>query len=141
MIYIGWFSFNVKNDGGDESWFRQGEFNLVVEATDPDDAYTKFKNRLLSDDYWDDSDLLEDVTEVYIDGITEFTKIPEKPVLINFTQSDSNEKGVVSIKCIAPCDIDQEKLESYGDINEGEGEDDSELKTRTPFVIINSPID
>lgn len=134
MIYIGWFNFDNKKESSENR--NDGNFSLIVNATNPKKAVEKFENRLLSDDNWcskkiGDEGIFSRTTNIYFESFAEFKKIPSKPVVLNYTQTSffkNNVSGFIS--CMVPCGIDEEEVCVY-----------QIEKTAKPFVIINSPID
>ena len=76
MLYIGKFLHMTNQQEAEESERRHGEFNLIVEAQNSQEAIEYFKERII--ELKENSDLFEGECSIYFAHLLELEKFPSK---------------------------------------------------------------
>lgn len=85
MIYLGSFSFMKTNvDLGDLGDVAHGYFTTIAEAEDVEDALMKFRDLIIK--LHKEEDILDGVTEIFLDTCIECISIPESGFLGHFLE-------------------------------------------------------
>ena len=105
MIYIGKFLYTNNQQLTEESDRRNGEFNLIVEAVDKQQAVEKFNERISR--ARETSELFEGRCLVYLLSLIELDRLPsDQAILFNYT-SVAGDPVMPFISCSAPdSDVD-----------------------------------
>ncbi|MCG6892650.1 MAG: hypothetical protein LJE65_03505 [Desulfobacteraceae bacterium] len=125
MNYLAHFSFYRQEED------RGGYFTMVVSAEEPDEAVERFEAEILR--LKKESDVFEDVTEVYIDDFIEIEKMPAQAVLTRM-ESEDPEGFTLSINLLT----EQEGFTVYGWCPEGkEDEYEEDENDVYPFLVFD----
>lgn len=125
MNYLAHFSFYRQDED------RGGYFTMVVSAEEPDEAVERFEAEILR--LKKESDVFEDVTEVYIDDFIEIEKMPAQAVLTRM-ESEDPEGFTLSINLLT----EQEGFTVYGWCPEGkEDEYEEDEHDVYPFLVFD----
>ena len=85
MIYLGYFSFLKPNvDAGVLGDDAFGYFTTVAEAEDVESALKKFCDLILK--LHEEEDILDEVTEIFLESCIECTSVPDSGFLAHFVQ-------------------------------------------------------
>lgn len=105
MIYIGKFLYTNNQQLTDETDRRNGEFNLIIEAEDKQQAVEKFNKRISK--ARETSQLFEGRCLVYLLSLIELDRLPsDQAILFNYT-SVAGDPIMPFISCSAPdSDVD-----------------------------------
>ena len=111
-LYLGCFYFD---EPGDRE--RTGSFQLVVEATSPEDAVDRCQRRLRG--LRETTTLFDDPVTIYIEGIIKLTGSFENGLLVNWESGDRPPPPDARITCMIPEQKDHKAIE-YGWRPDGE---------------------
>ena len=105
MIYIGKFLYTNNQQLAEETDRRNGEFNLIVEAEDKQQAVEKFNERISK--ARETSELFEGRCLVYLLSLIELDRLPnDQAIMFNYT-SVAGDPIMPFISCSAPdSDVD-----------------------------------
>jgi hypothetical protein len=121
MIYIGHFLVVTNQQAAEETERRHGDFSLIVESDNYQNAVDKFKERITS--YRETSDLFEGDCSVFFLQLLEFVEIPKDEAMMMSYKSYAGSPDLPFIGCSVPsgqeksCSIynwEEEKLEVDG---------------------------
>ena len=100
MIYIGKFLYTNNQQQAEEADRRNGEFNLIIEAEDKNQAVEKFNARISN--ARENSSLLEGRCKVYLLSLIELDRPPvNQAIMFNYT-SVAGDPIMPFISCSAP---------------------------------------
>ena len=100
MKFIGMFSHMTNQDKEAEEDRRHGEFSLIVEAPDPNQAIHMFKQRIL--DYRNTKQFFDGVCKIFLLQLVEFDEFPKAgAAMLNF-KSIAGDPMMPFIGCIVP---------------------------------------
>lgn len=100
MIYIGKFLYTNNQQLAEETDRRNGEFNLIIEAEDKQQAIEKFNARIT--DAREASALFEGRCKVYLLSLIELDRPPKnQAIMFNYT-SVAGDPIMPFISCSAP---------------------------------------
>lgn len=95
MVYVGHFSFaedDADSSVGDEP--RHGYFTAVVEAKDVEDALEKFRTLIYR--LHCEEDILERISDVFLDACVECRAIPDSGFLAHLMEWSGRARGSIS---------------------------------------------
>ncbi|MGD2036871.1 MAG: hypothetical protein PVH28_03245 [Desulfobacterales bacterium] len=100
MLYIGKFLHMTNQQEAEESDRRHGEFNLIVQAPNSQDAIAYFKERII--DSRENSDLFEGDCSIYFVHLLELDEFPRKHAKMLYYKSVAGDPIMPYISCSAP---------------------------------------
>ncbi len=102
MIFIGNFLYLNCREQTEESDRRHGEFNMVVEADNDQEAVSMFKQRIL--EFRERKDFFQGKCSIYFTQLLEFEGFPKnKAMMLNF-KSITGDPVMPYIGCSLPSD-------------------------------------
>jgi hypothetical protein len=102
MIYIGEFFHLTNQEEIEENERRHGEFNLIIEADDPQNAVNRFRNRII--EFRQKSDFFTGDCKIYFVRLMEFENFPQvKALMLNY-KSTAGDPAMPFIGCTLPSD-------------------------------------
>ena len=103
MIYIGSFLHVTNQEEGRAEDRRHGEFSLIVEAADPEEAVHKFREKIAA--YRITRDFFEGDCDIFFSQLLEFRNLPRKePVMFNY-HSFAGDPIMPYISCSLPSEV------------------------------------
>lgn len=100
MVYIGKFLYTNNQQLSDEADRRNGEFNLIIEAEDQQQAIEKFNARITAGR--ENSSLFEGRCKIYLLSLIELDRVPQNnAIMFNYT-SVAGDPIMPFISCSAP---------------------------------------
>jgi hypothetical protein len=132
MIYIGNFLHITNQEEKEEQNRRHGNFNLIVEANNYEEAMEKFKTQILK--LRSNSDFFKGKCVLFFTQLFEFDKIPKKEAMMLNYKSVAGDPVMPFIGCSLPTNrSDRCKIYNWQEnIPEIEG------KNATVFMEFNS---
>jgi hypothetical protein len=100
MLYIGKFLHMTNQQHTEESERRHGEFNLIVQAKNSQEAVEYFKERII--DSRENSDLFEGDCAIYLTHLLEMEKFPSERAKMLYYKSVAGDPVMPYISCSAP---------------------------------------
>jgi hypothetical protein len=100
MLYIGKFLHMTNQQRTEESERRHGEFNLIVQAQNSQEAVEYFKERII--DSRENSDLFEGECSVYLAHLLELEAFPSERAKMLYYKSVAGDPIMPYISCSAP---------------------------------------
>ena len=100
MLYIGKFLHMTNQQRTEESERRHGEFNLIVQAKNSQEAIEYFKERLI--DSRENSDLFEGDCAIYLVHLLEMEEFPSERAKMLYYKSVAGDPIMPYISCSAP---------------------------------------
>ncbi len=100
MIYIAKFLHATNQQKDKEANRRHGEFNLIIEAADQNNAIDKFKERLAQ--YRETTDLFEGDCFIYMVHLLELEEFPRDHARMLYYKSIAGDPVMPYISCSAP---------------------------------------
>ncbi len=100
MLYIGKFLHMTNQQSTDESERRHGEFNLIVQAQNSQEAIEYFKERII--DSRENSDLFEGECAIYIAHLLELEEFPSDRAKMLYYKSIAGDPVMPYISCSTP---------------------------------------
>lgn len=100
MIYIGNFLHITNQEEKEEQNRRHGNFNLIVEANNYEEAMEKFKTQILK--LRSNSDFFEGKCVLFFTQLFEFDKIPQKEAMMLNYKSVAGDPVMPFIGCSLP---------------------------------------
>jgi hypothetical protein len=100
MLYIGKFLHMTNQQQTEESERRHGEFNLIVEAQNSQEAIEYFKARII--DSRENSDLFEGDCVIYLAHLLEMKEFPSERAKMLYYKSVAGDPIMPYISCSAP---------------------------------------
>jgi hypothetical protein len=100
MLYIGKFLHMTNQQHTEESERRHGEFNLIVQAKNSQEAAEYFKERII--DSRENSDLFEGDCAIYLTHLLEMEKFPSERAKMLYYKSVAGDPVMPYISCSAP---------------------------------------
>ena len=100
MLYIGKFLHMTNQQSTEESERRHGEFNLIVQAQNSQEAVAYFKARIT--DSRENSDLFEGDCSIYFVHLLELEKFPSERAQMLYYKSIAGDPVMPYISCSAP---------------------------------------
>ena len=100
MLYIGKFLHMTNQQSTEESERRHGEFNLIVQAQNSQEAIEYFKERII--DSRENSDLFEGECAIYISHLLEMEEFPSDRAKMLYYKSIAGDPIMPYISCSAP---------------------------------------
>jgi hypothetical protein len=100
MLYIGKFLHMTNQQRTEESERRHGEFNLIVQAQNSQEALEYFKERII--DSRENSDLFEGECSVYLAHLLELEAFPSERAKMLYYKSVAGDPIMPYISCSAP---------------------------------------
>jgi hypothetical protein len=100
MLYIGKFLHMTNQQEEEESERRHGEFNLIVEAQNNQEAIEYFKERIIESR--ENSDLFEGECSIYFSHLLELEEFPSKRAKMLYYKSIAGDPIMPYISCSAP---------------------------------------
>ena len=100
MLYIGKFLHMTNQQSTEESERRHGEFNLIVQAQNSQEAIEHFKTRII--DSRENSDLFEGECTIYIAHLLEMEEFPSERAKMLYYKSIAGDPIMPYISCSAP---------------------------------------
>jgi len=101
MKFIGLFSHMTHQEQAAESDRRHGEFSLIVEAENPDQAVRMFRDRIL--DYRTHRQFFEGACTIYLNQLLEFDVFPKAAAMLTY-KSIAGDPIMPFISCTVPTD-------------------------------------
>ena len=102
MIFIGKFFYLTNQQEIEEQERRHGEFDLIVEAQEGEDAFMKFKQRI--DELRDKGDFFQGQTRIFFIQLLEFDRFPRHQALMLNLKSTAGDPLMPFIGCSIPSD-------------------------------------
>ncbi|MCB2169551.1 MAG: hypothetical protein KQI78_17985 [Deltaproteobacteria bacterium] len=102
MIFIGKFFYLTNQQEIEEQERRHGEFDLIVEAQEGEDAFMKFKQRI--GDLRDKGDFFQGQTRIFFIQLLEFDRFPRHQALMLNLKSTAGDPLMPFIGCSIPSD-------------------------------------
>jgi hypothetical protein len=102
MIFIGEFFHLTGQQEIEEVDRRHGEFNLIVEATNPETAIKLFKQRII--EFRRKSEFFEGDCKIYFIRLMEFQNFPNNRALMLNFKSTAGDPVMPFIGCTIPSD-------------------------------------
>lgn len=100
MIYIGSFLHVTNQEQGREEDRRHGEFSLIIEVSNPDEAVQKFREKIMA--FRMSRDFFEGDCDIFFSQLLEFRDLPRKePVMFNY-HSFAGDPIMPYISCSLP---------------------------------------
>ena len=128
VIYIGHFSFMEPSEHIDLGEAIYGYFTTIVEAEEAAEALSKFHDLLFK--LHEEEDILDGVSEVYLDSCIECISIPDSGFLAHFKEWFGSTTGNVSTSIRGA--IDEQAVAYFVGIEEANGAD--EECAEEPFI-------
>ena len=100
MLYIGKFLHMTNQQQTEESERRHGEFNLIVQAQNSQEAIEYFKARII--DSRENSDLFEGDCVIYLAHLLEMEEFPSERAKMLYYKSVAGDPVMPYISCSAP---------------------------------------
>jgi hypothetical protein len=100
MLYIGKFLHMTNQQKAEESERRHGEFNLIVEAQNSQEAIEYFKAHIIESR--DNSDLFEGECSIYLAHLLELEEFPSKRAKMLYYKSIAGDPIMPYISCSTP---------------------------------------
>ena len=100
MLYIGKFLHMTNQQHTEESERRHGEFNLIVQAKNSQEAIEYFKERII--DSRENSDLFEGDCVIYLAHLLEMEEFPSERAKMLYYKSVAGDPIMPYISCSAP---------------------------------------
>ena len=100
MLYIGKFLHMTNQQSTEEAERRHGEFNLIVQAQNSQEAIEHFKARI--NDSRENSDLFEGECTIYIAHLLEMEEFPSERAKMLYYKSIAGDPIMPYISCSAP---------------------------------------
>jgi hypothetical protein len=100
MLYIGKFLHMTNQQHTEESERRHGEFNLIVQAKNSQEAIEYFKKRII--DSRENSDLFEGDCAIYLAHLLEMEEFPSERAKMLYYKSVAGDPVMPYISCSAP---------------------------------------
>ena len=100
MLYIGKFLHMTNQQHAEESERRHGEFNLIVQAQNSQEAVEYFKERII--DSRENSDLFEGECVIYLAHLLEMEEFPSDRAKMLYYKSVAGDPIMPYISCSAP---------------------------------------
>ncbi|MEJ2221974.1 MAG: hypothetical protein P8X80_14305 [Desulfobacterales bacterium] len=100
MLFIGKFLHMTNQQSTEESQRRHGEFNLIVQAKNSQEAVEYFKERII--DSRENSDLFEGDCAIYIAHLLELEEFPRERAKMLYYKSVAGDPVMPYISCSAP---------------------------------------
>ena len=102
MIFIGKFYYLTNQQEIEEGDRRHGEFDLIVEAQEGEDAFMKFKQRI--GELRDKGDFFQGQTRIFFIQLLEFDRFPRHQALMLNLKSTAGDPLMPFIGCSIPSD-------------------------------------
>ena len=102
MIFIGKFFYLTNQQEIEEQERRHGEFDLIVEAQEGEDAFIKFKQRI--GELRDKGDFFQGQTRIFFIQLLEFDRFPRHQALMLNLKSTAGDPLMPFIGCSIPSD-------------------------------------
>jgi len=102
MIFIGKFFYLTNQQEIEEQERRHGEFDLIVEAQEGEDAFMKFKQRI--GELRDKGDFFQGQTRIFFIQLLEFDRFPRHQALMLNLKSTAGDPLMPFIGCSIPSD-------------------------------------
>ena len=102
MIFIGKFFYLTNQQEIEEQERRHGEFDLIVEAQEGEDAFLKFKQRI--GELRDKGDFFQGQTRIFFIQLLEFDRFPRHQALMLNLKSTAGDPLMPFIGCSIPSD-------------------------------------
>jgi hypothetical protein len=100
MLYIGKFLHMTNQQKAEESERRHGEFNLIVEAQNSQEAIEYFKAHIIESR--ENSDLFEGECSIYLAHLLELEEFPSKRAKMLYYKSIAGDPIMPYISCSTP---------------------------------------
>jgi hypothetical protein len=100
MLYIGKFLHVTNQQSTEESERRHGEFNLIVQAQNSQEAIEYFKERII--DSRENSALFEGDCAIYISHLLEMEEFPSERAKMLYYKSIAGDPVMPYISCSTP---------------------------------------
>jgi len=100
MLYIGKFLHVTNQQSTEESERRHGEFNLIVQAQNSQEAIEYFKERII--DSRENSALFEGNCAIYISHLLEMEEFPSERAKMLYYKSIAGDPVMPYISCSTP---------------------------------------
>ena len=100
MLYIGKFLHLTNQQSAEESERRHGEFNLIVQAKNSQEAIGHFKARII--DSRENSDLFEGDCAIYLAHLLEMEEFPSERAKMLYYKSVAGDPIMPYISCSTP---------------------------------------
>ena len=100
MLFIGKFLHMTNQQSTEESERRHGEFNLIVQAQNSQEAIEYFKERII--DSRENSDLFEGDCAIYISHLLEMEEFPSERAKMLYYKSVAGDPVMPYISCSTP---------------------------------------
>jgi hypothetical protein len=100
MLYIGKFLHMTNQQKAEESERRHGEFNLIVQAQNSQEAIEYFKERII--DSRENSDLFEGECSIYFAHLLELEEFPSERAKMLYYKSVAGDPIMPYISCSTP---------------------------------------
>lgn len=100
MLYIGKFLHMTNQQSTEEAERRHGEFNLIVQAQNSQEAIEYFKARII--DSRENSDLFEGECSIYMAHLLELEEFPSERAKMLYYKSIAGDPIMPYISCSAP---------------------------------------
>lgn len=97
MLYIGQFLHTTNQEEDFDLQRRHGEFSLILDAENNDDAIERFKDRIL--DMRNSSDYFDGDCVIYFVQLMEFDKFPNQEAMILSYKSYAGDPRLPYISC------------------------------------------
>ena len=102
MIFIGKFFYLTNQQEIEEQERRHGEFDLIVEAQEGEDAFMKFKQRI--GELREKGDFFQGQTRIFFIQLLEFDRFPRHQALMLNLKSTAGDPLMPFIGCSIPSD-------------------------------------
>jgi hypothetical protein len=103
MLFIGNFVFANNQEKEAEEDRRHGEFSLIIEANDPNEAIKKFRERLF--EYRNANTFFEGNCSIYLIQLFEFDRFPSHSAMMLNFKSTVGDPLLPFIRCTLPTDL------------------------------------
>ena len=100
MLYIGKFLHMTNQQSTEEAERRHGEFNLIVQAQNSQEAIEFFRARII--DSRENSDLFEGECSIYLAHLLELEEFPSERAKMLYYKSIAGDPIMPYISCSAP---------------------------------------
>ena len=102
MKFIGMFSHMTNQEELSEADRRHGEFSLMVDAENPEQAIRMFRDRIV--DYRKNRQFFEGVCKVFLVQLLEFDEFPKQGAFMLNYKSIAGDPMMPFISCTVPTD-------------------------------------
>ena len=134
MVYFGEFFYLTNQEEVEEGDRRHGEFNLVVDADDPQTAINSFKQRII--EFRQKSEFFTGDCKIFFIRLLEFENFPRSRALMLNYKSTAGDPLMPFIGCTIPSD----QTDACRIFNWKENQPEVDGRNETLFLEFKGPI-